>query len=633
MMVTTRLLLILVALFIVPFTAKAEGTLSAEPTDRLSTIPHDEAMERGVLDAGLHAIAVRGDGWDETLYSWARIQLNELIGRTAIDGQNPAYTVLSMMYEPRRWMNAKIFPVEHPRVAEIMGFEDKWVGGFDVMDNPAVGQLRSELEAAAQRRDAARSLKELLDAALQVRKLGPNRPHIYTSVIPADTLDPEEVRFLVENRDALREAESRYAELKREVRREKPFLDAASRMLARPHMLAELGGGFMILPNPDSLSGEWMAARDARPAATLPQSRIQQASLQQASLEQASLEGSPTVAMSATTDMGTAAWRFHEELRRAFDTSDPSVLAPATEAFLAVVTLSRHYPTEGYLALKNNYMRYSPYWTAVYFYGLSALLFSLFAFFRAPAWKWSGFGVLLVGLAIHTAGGVMRYMISGYVPVSNMYESITFTAWSAILIGVIFEIFHRRGFIGLVTAVVGFLALILVAQMPLHDVRMHPLRAVLNSYWLNIHVTAMLISYGAFAIAAGVAVVYLFKSLLGREALFGGTPLMDLEQTEEFAYRLVQVGWPILTVGICLGAVWADTAWGRYWGWDPKETWAFITWIVYTIYLHSRMVMGWRGRISAIACLIGFVMVMITWLGVSYLPWFAGGLHTYASPG
>lgn len=366
-----------------------------------------------------------------------------------------------------------------------------------------------------------------------------------------------------------------------------------------------------------------MAARDARPAATAPATTIQQASLEQ----------SPIAATTAVTDIGTAAWRFHEELRRAFATNDPAIVAPATEAFLSVVTLSRHYPTEGYLALKNAYMRYNPYWTAVYFYGLSALLFSLFAFFRAPAWKWSGLGVLLIGLAIHTAGGVMRYMISGYVPVSNMYESITFTAWSAILIGVIFEIFQRRGFVGLVTAVVGFLALILVAQMPLHDVRMHPLRAVLNSYWLNIHVTAMLISYGAFAIAAGVAVVYLFKSLLGREALFGGTPLMDLEQTEEFAYRLVQVGWPILTVGICLGAVWADTAWGRYWGWDPKETWAFITWIVYTIYLHSRMVMGWRGRVSAIACLIGFVMVLITWLGVSYLPWFAGGLHTYASPG
>jgi cytochrome c-type biogenesis protein CcsB len=214
-----------------------------------------------------------------------------------------------------------------------------------------------------------------------------------------------------------------------------------------------------------------------------------------------------------------------------------------------------------------------------------------------------------------------------------MYESITFTAWSAIVIGATFEIMQRRGFVGLVTAVVGLLALILVAQMPLHDIRMHPLRAVLNSYWLNIHVTMMLVSYGAFAIAAGVAVVYLLKSFLGRDALFGGTPLMDLEQTEEFAYRLVQVGWPILTVGICLGAVWADTAWGRYWGWDPKETWAFITWIVYTIYLHSRMVMGWRGRVSALACVIGFIMVLITWLGVSYIPWFAGGLHTYASPG
>src|SRR5690606_14227366 len=100
----------------------------------------------------------------------------------------------------------------------------------------------------------------------------------------------------------------------------------------------------------------------------------------------------------------------------------------------------------------------------------------------------------------------------------------------------------------------------------------------------------------------------------------------------EFAYRLVQVGWPILTFGVALGAVWADTAWGRYWGWDPKETWAFITWVTYTVYLHTRMVLGWRGRWSAAACLIGFLMVLITWLGVSFIPLFAGGLHTYASP-
>src|SRR5690606_12105725 len=104
-------------------TAKAEGSLSSDAADRRSTIPHDAAMEAAVLEAGLDAIAVRGEGWNETLLSWARIELNELTGRTAIHGQHPAYTVLSMMYEPQKWMNAKIFPVEHPRVAEIMGFE------------------------------------------------------------------------------------------------------------------------------------------------------------------------------------------------------------------------------------------------------------------------------------------------------------------------------------------------------------------------------------------------------------------------------------------------------------------------------------------------------------------------------
>jgi cytochrome c-type biogenesis protein CcsB len=579
-------------------------------------------MERGVLDAKLDGLAVRGAGWNETVRSWARIQLHELTGRTSLPRQDPAYTVLSMMYEPHRWMSAKIFPVEHPRIAELMTFSGKWVSAFDIMDNPGLPQLRAEMEAASARRDEAKALKDLLDSALQVRKLGPDRPFIYTSAVSAEGVSPDDVRRLVEDPAALADAEKRYASLRKEVSSSKPFLDAASRLVTRPHLLASLDTEFRIAPDPDSLRGEWIAARDARPAATTEVPTIQQASLEAKVL--------PT---SGRPDVGTAAWRFHQELAKAFTTVDPSLFVPARESFLAVAQLSPYYPTPEYLTLKNFYIRYNPYWTAVYFYFASALLFSLFAFFRAPGWRWAGLGFLLVGLGIHTAGGFMRYFISGYVPVSNMYESITFTAWSAIVIGATFEIIQRRGFVGLVTAVVGLLALILVAQMPLHDIRMHPLRAVLNSYWLNIHVTMMLVSYGAFAIAAGVAMVYLIKSFLGREALFGGTPLMDLEQTEEFAYRLVQVGWPILTVGICLGAVWADTAWGRYWGWDPKETWAFITWIVYTIYLHSRMVMGWRGRVSALACVIGFIMVLITWLGVSYIPWFAGGLHTYASPG
>jgi len=177
---------------------------------------------------------------------------------------------------------------------------------------------------------------------------------------------------------------------------------------------------------------------------------------------------------------------------------------------------------------------------------------------------------------------------------------------------------------------VGFLMLTGVAMMPLHESRIHPLRAVLNSYWLNIHVTMMLFSYAAFALAAVFAGIYLLRSAFRLDGVLSS--VMSQAQTEEFAYRLVQLGWPLLTVGVTLGAVWADVAWGRAWGWDPKETWAFITWVTYTAYLHSRMVMGWRGNWSAAACVVGFVMVVITMLGVSYLPWFSGGLHSYASP-
>ena len=147
-----------------------------------------------------------------------------------------------------------------------------------------------------------------------------------------------------------------------------------------------------------------------------------------------------------------------------------------------------------------------------------------------------------------------------------------------------------------------------------------------NCCWVAGSVTMMLISYGTFALSGFFALGYLVKSLAGREALFGGTPVMTLEQMEGFAYRLVQLGWPLITVGIMLGAVWADTAWGRYWGWDPKENGALLIVIWCAVILHARWGGMVRDRGVALLAIFGNIITAWSWFGVNML---GVGLHSY----
>lgn len=157
------------------------------------------------------------------------------------------------------------------------------------------------------------------------------------------------------------------------------------------------------------------------------------------------------------------------------------------------------------------------------------------------------------------------------------------------------------------------------------------LQPALQSYWMAIHVPVMFLSYAAFAVAFGVGLAYLvqeyqIKSKKPSEMSYRLPPLEDLDR---LIYRIIAVAFPILTLGVMLGARWAYDAWGRYWGWDAKETWAFITWLIYAVYLHMRLVAGWRGRKTAYMSLIGFAVVMFTYVGVNYL----SSLHGFLSGG
>lgn len=587
-------LLLLVGLRGVP----AAGTLSDDPQSRFASVPHDAELQRAVLDSPLDMLVIQREGWQETLPSFARLVVFEITGRTAIHGQDPSYTVLSMTYENDRWYTARIIPVEHPRLLEMLELKDKWVCAKDVAESPKLEGTLTRLRELSKEKGEYEGLVKLLNAVEQIYRLG-REDRVFSS-FEEQGFSRQQLTELLDDSSKLKELHAQRKVKGARVEDDAALLSAGNALLTRVRALSDLPGQFLVVPDPEAIDNAWV-----RPAA---------------------------LGLEVTTPITESARRFDDGMREAFLTSSAEKLRAAVAEFLPLVQKSRQYPSEGFRRAQNWYIQNNPWRWAAGIYLFAAILYGLYTFFGSRKIYWGAVAFTVAGFAFHSAAVGLRLYLKGHMPVSNMFEAITFCSWAVMLIAVFVEGFSRKAMVGVGATVIAFLLLTGASLMPLHDTRIHPLRAVLNSYWLNIHVTMMLLSYAAFAIAGFFALVYLVKSFLGASDAAGEGSLMTLQQTEEFSYRLVQLGWPILTFGITLGAVWADTAWGRYWGWDPKETWAFITWVTFTVYLHTRMVLGWRGRWSAAACLIGFVMVLITWLGVSYLPWFAGGLHTYASP-
>jgi cytochrome c-type biogenesis protein CcsB len=237
------------------------------------------------------------------------------------------------------------------------------------------------------------------------------------------------------------------------------------------------------------------------------------------------------------------------------------------------------------------------------------------------------------GLALHIAGVITRGLAVHRVPWGDMYEFVISVSCVAVLFFLGLMIKYRPYHLGLF-----FMAPIVIilglAQTVIYTPA-GPLVPALNSYWLAIHVTAMTLASGTFMVGAVLAIVYLFAERHTRRVAAGLSTsygevfrlLPSAERLDQIAYRTVVFAFPIWTFGIMAGAIWADQAWGRYWGWDPTETWAFITWVVYACFLHARVTAGWRGRRAAFIQLLGFACLLFNLLGVSL---FITGLHSYA---
>lgn len=249
-------------------------------------------------------------------------------------------------------------------------------------------------------------------------------------------------------------------------------------------------------------------------------------------------------------------------------------------------------------------------------FGIAATIFTIFAWL------------------IQTAGILLRWQESyqqgiGHAPLTNMYESVVFFAWTIIIFYLAIEWKFKTRVIGTFTVPLAFLAMAYASFSTDINKSIAPLVPALQSNWLIAHVVTCFIGYAAFAIAAGLGVMYLIKSQDNSQdssSLIGRLP--SLTTIDDITHKTMVFGFIWLTAGIITGAIWANSAWGTYWSWDPKETWSLITWFIYAITLHARYTRGWGGTRIALLAIFGFLAVLFTYYGVNFL---LSGLHSYGS--
>lgn len=264
---------------------------------------------------------------------------------------------------------------------------------------------------------------------------------------------------------------------------------------------------------------------------------------------------------------------------------------------------------------------------------------------------------ILVGNICFFSTLFLRWTIEKYFPLSNLYESLIFLGWAISMLHLVAESKTQSRLIGSLSSPIlfflsGFATLILPTEMQ----KALPLVPSLQSNWLMMHVSMMMISYALLLLGSLFSIFYLSLYYLKNSSLefnnifsksekiysgeFAGIPNTEMKSLENregknskllknldiWSYRIIGLGFPFLTMGIISGAVWANEAWGAYWSWDPKETWALITWFVFATYLHSRLLKGWQGEKASLISTVGFFAIWICYLGVNFL---GKGLHSY----
>jgi len=271
------------------------------------------------------------------------------------------------------------------------------------------------------------------------------------------------------------------------------------------------------------------------------------------------------------------------------------------------------------------------YVTFVYFVSFVFYLFRMIL--KKEFWGYGASFLAWAGIFAHTLALIVRWRASynlgfGHAPLTNLYESLIFFAWSIMLLYLLIEWRIKNKMLGPFVVPVAFLIMAYASIAPGINNKIEPLIPALQSNWLTIHVLTCFMGYAAFTVAFGCGLFYLWKRKKikkneNHSSTAGNLPSLDM--LDILIYQSTALGFVFLAMGIMTGSIWAHYAWGAYWSWDPKEIWSLITWLIYAIMLHTRYVRGWRGKRLAIIAIAGFISVLFTYFGVNFL----SSLHSY----
>lgn len=281
------------------------------------------------------------------------------------------------------------------------------------------------------------------------------------------------------------------------------------------------------------------------------------------------------------------------------------------------------YPKDSVLQQEVNFSSFRPFSKAWKIYAIALLVLLLGLSLKQFDLYSGAVGIFLTGLFIQGYGFITRMEIAGRPPVTNMYESVVWVGFGIAAIALVFELIYRAKYYLLAAAPLSILCLLLADSLPaVLDPSIAPLVPVLrDNFWLSIHVPTITLSYASFALAMGLGHIILGHYLVAPQSF------QRISHLSKFNYRVIQIGVLLLTTGIILGGIWAHFSWGRFWGWDPKETWALIALMCYIVPLHGRLV-GWLADFGmAVISVVCFNAVLMAWYGVNFV--LGTGLHSY----
>ncbi len=227
-------------------------------------------------------------------------------------------------------------------------------------------------------------------------------------------------------------------------------------------------------------------------------------------------------------------------------------------------------------------------------------------------------GFVITGFIAHSAAIFCRFMLTGNIPITSMHESSSFFAWSVMVI--YFYLYYRYKFMLLGTFILPVVVVLMLSSSALPS-EIRPLSPILQSYWLAVHTLFAFVGNASFAVASGIGLMYLIQErhLKSKKTSPMFKRLPSVQILDEINYKLIALGFPLLTFAIISGALWAEEAMGSYWRWDPKEVWSMITWLIYAMILHLRIIKGYKGRKAALFSIAGFITVLFTYYGVNLL--------------